>query len=120
MIFKRKFRRFRLAAVWLCACFGLTATLQAFSPILNQQRKQPYSFMLPLDSTFQEKDYLKAEQQKLDANADNMEFIGNNVIASGNVVIKYQDIVIAADKAIVNLKNKDIDAGDNISLRRPR
>jgi len=119
LIFKREFLIFRHMAALSLMLFGLSISLSAFNQGISQ-KGQPHSFMLPLDSTFQEKDYMKFPKQQVYANADNMDFIGNNVVASGNVIIKYHDIVIHADKAIVNIQNKDLDAQGRISLKRTR
>lgn len=49
-----------------------------------------------------------------DTRADSWKIVGDNIIATGNVFIPYGNISIRCDKAIVNIKNKDIEAAGNI------
>ena len=56
--------------------------------------------------------------QDIDASADNLSFQGDNIIADGHVVIKYKDIWITANKAIVNIPSKDIEATGNVTFRK--
>lgn len=81
-------------------------------------KDQPNSFMIPEINQLGDKSYLKTGNQQIYANADSLDFVGTNIVASGNVEIKFQDVSIRADKAIVNIKNKDIDAKGNIVMRR--
>lgn len=109
---------------------GLAAALVSpvfFIPAAEAQMSQKMisqgganSFTMPNPSSFEEKSYFKFSDQKVHANADSLDFVGGNIIANGNVEVTYQDIVIRADKAIVNAQNKDIDAKGNIRLKRVR
>jgi hypothetical protein len=46
--------------------------------------------------------------------ADSWKIVGDNIIANGNVFIPYGDVSISCDKAIVNIKSKDIEAAGHI------
>jgi lipopolysaccharide assembly outer membrane protein LptD (OstA) len=46
--------------------------------------------------------------------ADSWKIVGDNIVAKGNVFIPYGKVSISCDKAIVNIKNKDIEASGNI------
>jgi len=52
----------------------------------------------------------------VDASADSYEYVGSNLIAKGHVVIRYQDMQILADKAIINISSKDVEAIGNVSF----
>jgi len=54
--------------------------------------------------------------EDIDASAESLQFVGKNVIASGNVLIRYKHYIIKADKAIVNLSTKDLEALGNVEL----
>ena len=49
-----------------------------------------------------------------DTRADSWKIVGDNIIATGNVFIPYGNMSIRCDKAIVNIKNKDLEAAGNI------
>ena len=51
-------------------------------------------------------------------NADKLEFIGNNVVGTGNVYLHYKDIYMSADKIIVNMSSRDVEAIGNVKLIR--
>ena len=51
-------------------------------------------------------------------NADKLEFIGNNVVGTGNVYLHYKDIYMTADKIIVNMSSRDVEAVGNVKLHR--
>jgi len=105
---------------------GVIVALTAWVPsawsdspqIYDTLKSQPNSFMIPEVNNLAEKAYLRGGSQQIYANADSLDFVGSNIIASGNVEIRYQDITIQADRAIVNIKTKDLDAKGNIVLRR--
>jgi len=87
------------------------------------QTESPYSFMTSNQggsTSFREKQYFKFDSQKINAHADSLEYVGGNIVASGNVQIKYMDIIIHADKAIINPTNKDLDAKGHILLKRSK
>jgi len=54
--------------------------------------------------------------QGIDASAESLQFVGKNVIASGDVLIRYKNYIVKADKAIVNLSSRDIEAVGNVEL----
>jgi len=56
--------------------------------------------------------------KKIDASADIYEYVGENIIARGHVVIKFGDTTITADKAIVNIQSQDIEAAGNVTFTR--
>lgn len=56
--------------------------------------------------------------KELDASADLYEYVGDNLIARGHVVIKYGDMTITADKAIVNLESRDLEATGHVTFTR--
>lgn len=48
--------------------------------------------------------------------ADNWSVTGNNIIVRGNVHIPFGDLDIFADKAVINIESKDVEAVGNIQL----
>lgn len=52
----------------------------------------------------------------IDTTADKLDFVGSNIIASGHVFIKYQDMRIQADKAIINVSTRDVEATGNVKF----
>lgn len=54
----------------------------------------------------------------IDASADVYEYIGDNLIARGHAVIKYGDITITADKVIVNLESRDLEAAGHVTFAK--
>ncbi len=52
----------------------------------------------------------------IDATADQLDFVGDNIIATGHVAVQYKDIWITADKAVINLTTKEIDATGRVSF----
>jgi len=60
-------------------------------------------------------DSLKAIQG-LDAKADSFEYIGDNMVAYGNIFVRKGEIIFYADKAIVNNTNKNIEISGNVSF----
>ena len=48
--------------------------------------------------------------------ADKWNIVGNNYVVSGNVTIKYQDMVLRCDKAVVNTGLQDIEASGKCTL----
>lgn len=53
---------------------------------------------------------------EIDASADSYEYLGDNIIARGHVVIRYQNMQISAEKAIVNIKTQDLEAVGNVTF----
>ena len=58
----------------------------------------------------------KITKEDIDASADKLDFVGDNIVAEGHVAVKYKDIWITADKAIINLTTKDIEATGRVSF----
>ena len=56
--------------------------------------------------------------KEVDASADLYEYVGDNLIARGHVVIKYGDMTITADKAIINLESRDLEATGHVTFIR--
>lgn len=56
--------------------------------------------------------------KEVDASADLYEYVGDNLIARGHVVIKYGDMTITADKAIINLESRDLEATGHVTFTR--
>ncbi len=56
----------------------------------------------------------KVAKGKIDAKADKLDFVGDNLIASGNVLVKHLDTRIYADKAVINQGSKDIEIIGNV------
>ena len=52
----------------------------------------------------------------IDATADSYEYVGDNLIATGNVTIEYGDMRITCDKAIINLESHDLEAAGNVTF----
>ena len=56
--------------------------------------------------------------KRVDASADIYEYVGENIIARGHVVIKFRDTTVTADKAIININSQDIEAAGNVTFTR--
>ncbi len=54
----------------------------------------------------------------IDAAADSLDFVGNNIVGTGHVVVKYGGVVVTSDRAIVNMTNKDIEATGNVRFMK--
>lgn len=52
----------------------------------------------------------------LDARADSFDFVGDNMIATGNVFVRRGDMLLYADKAIINNTNKNIELSGNVKF----
>ncbi len=122
--------RSAVCSMLLLSFFTATASVAAAESksstmtVGGDKEKSPYSFTFsPQESSTtssSEKQYFEFSNQKVSANADSLEYVGGNIIASGNVRITYMDITIHADKAIVNPTSKDLDAKGHIVLKRSR
>ncbi len=60
----------------------------------------------------------KFAKDDIDAAADHMEFVGGNMIGQGHVVVKYKDITINCDKAVINMESKDAELTGNVVFIR--
>lgn len=93
-----------------------------FCPLVEAKEKGSDPFNLggltPNKGGGSPKSLEQALAQDVDATADSLGFIGSNIIAKGNVFIKYQDMLIRADEAIINISTKDIEAIGNISFTK--
>ena len=65
-----------------------------------------------------QKDLAPQAAKGVDASADVYEYIGDNLIARGHAVIKYGDITITADKVIVNLESRDLEAAGHVTFAK--
>lgn len=54
--------------------------------------------------------------EKVDSSADTYEYVGSNVFARGHVVIRFGDMLLTAEKAIINLESQDIELIGGISF----
>ena len=54
----------------------------------------------------------------IDASADVFEYIGDNMIARGHVVICTKDMQLTADNAVIHTPTRDIEASGNVSFIR--
>ncbi len=91
--------------------FGVT-TLSVFLFIgLIAVMPQPASA-----SIFDSKQGVPLGKGDVNANADTLTFVGTNIIAKGNVEIRYKDMIINGDKAIVNVASKSIEAVGHITF----
>jgi len=118
LIFESSLRKIATA---LAVVGGLVMPLVSYADapqVYDAVKGQPNSFMLPEIGPNNEQSYLRGGSRQIYANADSLDFVGSNIIATGNVEIRYQDITIRADRAIVNIKTKDLDAKGNIVMRR--
>jgi len=52
----------------------------------------------------------------IDASADSLSFVGNNIIAEGHVSVRYKEIWVTADKAIINMSTKDLEATGRVKF----
>ena len=50
--------------------------------------------------------------------ADNMNFVDNNIVVSGNVYLPFGDMEVYADKAVINASTWDVEATGNIQFYR--
>ncbi len=57
-------------------------------------------------------------QGDIDATADNLEFVGNNIIGVGHVVLRSRDTKITCAKAIVDTVTRDFEATGDVRLTR--
>lgn len=53
---------------------------------------------------------------RVDAAADRYEYIGDNVVATGNVVIRMKDLELTADKAVINSVSEDVEMVGNVTF----
>ena len=53
---------------------------------------------------------------QVDAAADRYEYIGDNVVATGNVVIRMKDLQLTADKAVINSVSQDLEMVGNVTF----
>lgn len=53
---------------------------------------------------------------KVDSSADTYEYVGDNVIANGHVVIRFGNMLLTADKAIFNLGAQDVELSGHVSF----
>ena len=56
--------------------------------------------------------------KNIDASADLFEYVGDNMIARGHVVLVTQSMVVKADSVVIHLPTKDMEAFGNVSLVR--
>lgn len=97
------------------AIFALA--LLSFCPLIEAKDKESGAAGLGgLMGGSSPKSLEQALAQDVDATADSLGFIGSNIIAKGNVFIRYQDMQIRAEEAIINISTKDIEAVGNISF----
>ena len=52
----------------------------------------------------------------MDANADDVKYVGGNLVASGNAIIFYDNMRIEADRVVVNMATKDIEATGAVTI----
>jgi len=62
--------------------------------------------------------FTKFAKDDIDAAADQMEIIGGNIVGKGNVVVKYKDIHLHCDRAVINMDSKDVEATGNVLFIR--
>jgi lipopolysaccharide assembly outer membrane protein LptD (OstA) len=55
-------------------------------------------------------------REDIDASADSLEFVSGNLVATGHVVVKYKDIFLSCDRAIINMDTKDIQADGRVGF----
>jgi len=55
-------------------------------------------------------------EKDIDASADQLDFIGDNIVATGHVAVQYKGIWLTADKAVINMTTKEIDAKGRVSF----
>ena len=60
----------------------------------------------------------KTALKDIDASADVFEYVGDNMIARGHVVIISQSMYLKADNAVIHMPTKDIEAFGNVSMIR--
>lgn len=63
-------------------------------------------------------DLIPKNAKGVDASADVYEYVGDNLIARGHAVIKYGDITITADKFILNLESRDLEAAGHVTFAK--
>ncbi len=62
--------------------------------------------------------FSKLAKEDIDAAADQLEFIGGNIVGTGNVVVKYKDILLTCNRIIINMDSKDAEADGNVVFIR--
>lgn len=50
--------------------------------------------------------------------ADNMSYVDNNIVVSGNVYLPFGDLEVYADRAMINISTMDVEATGNIQFYR--
>ncbi|MBR2440801.1 MAG: hypothetical protein IKB25_11435 [Lentisphaeria bacterium] len=60
----------------------------------------------------------KTALKEIDASADLFEYVGDNVIVRGHVVIVTKTMILKADNAVIHLPTRDVEAFGNVSLVR--
>ena len=89
--------------------------ISLISPNILKAIKMPFDG-LNFNRSFSNPLKLTGISKKIKVNADNVEVIGDNLIISGNVIIKYNNLSVHAEKAIVNQKTKDLEASGDVEL----
>lgn len=56
------------------------------------------------------------EAGQIDAAADRYEYVGNNIVATGHVVIRMKGIQLTADKAVINHASEDLEMVGNVTF----
>ncbi len=52
----------------------------------------------------------KIIKDDISTSADQIDYVGSNLIATGHVVLKYKNIYFSCDKAVLNMATKDVEA----------
>ena len=74
------------------------------------------TFLLPLNQVFASGLGSLLGGKDIDASADQLDFVGDNIVAKGHVAVKYKNIWLTADKAVINLTTKEIDATGRVNF----
>ena len=51
-------------------------------------------------------------------NADSWSIVGKNIVVSGNVYLPFGDLELFADRAVINVENKDVEISGNVRFYR--
>ena len=60
----------------------------------------------------------KSLMKEIDASADVFEYIGDNMIVRGHVVIRTPEMQLTADQAVIHIPTRDVEAFGNVALVR--
>lgn len=77
-----------------------------------------FIFIHPFSSQGQISVLGKLTEEGVDATADNLEVVGTNLVGQGHAVIKYEKMIITADRVIIDFESWNVEATGNVRFLR--